>query len=504
LNLLLDLLLAAVLGALHSVLFVHTGWWEAQFVIVGVFAWRVTLAGPGRAAALGLVFGSAWIACGTWWLYISMHTYGGLPSWLTVLAIAVLSGALSLYLAAVMAAFSRWRSHCGWRDALLFGGAWLLAELARGVIFTGFPWLASGYAQVDSPLAALAPWVGVYGIGFVLAVLSAWPATNHLAPKRNRAAPPVMLALVLGGLALFGPGRFTTPGSTLSVTLLQGNVPQEEKFQVAAMPEALAWTRTQLLAARGQLVVAPETVIPVLLSQLDPGYWEGILSHFQGGAQAAVLGLPLGNDDTGYTNSAAGISAATTALPGGFYRYDKHHLVPFGEFVPNGFHWFTQLMNIPLGDFNRGPVGPASFAFHGERIGANICYEDLFGEELAARFVDEAGAPTIFANISNIGWFGDTIAIDQHLQISRMRALEFQRPMLRATNTGATAAIDHDGNVTVALPSMTQGVLEADVQGRVGLTPFARWASRLGLWPLWVLGALIVVVRWLGARRAAA
>ena len=145
-----------------------------------------------------------------------------------------------------------------------------------------------------------------------------------------------------------------------------------------------------------------------------------------------LLGLPLGNDDVGYTNSAAAISAATIGLPGGFYRYDKHHLVPFGEFVPNGFHWFVQLMNIPLGDFNRGPVGPASFAFHGERIGANICYEDLFGEELAARFENASAAPTIFANISNIGWFGDTSAITQHLQISRMRTLEFQVPMLRA------------------------------------------------------------------------
>jgi apolipoprotein N-acyltransferase len=187
-------------------------------------------------------------------------------------------------------------------------------------------------------------------------------------------------------------------------------------------------------------------------------------------------------------------------LPGGFYRYDKHHLVPFGEFIPTGFRWFTQLMNIPLGDFNRGPVGPASFAVHGERIGANICYEDLFGEELAARFEDDATAPTIFANISNIGWFGDTIAIDQHLQISRMRALEFERPMLRATNTGATVVIDHHGRVTHSLPRFTQGVLEGTVQGRTGLTPFAWWAARVGLWPLG-LGALIIVLAMRPRRR---
>ena len=189
---------------------------------------------------------------------------------------------------------------------------------------------------------------------------------------------------------------------------------------------------------------------------------------------------------------------------GGFYRYDKHHLVPFGEFVPTGFHWFTRMMEIPLGDFNRGPVGAASFAFRGERIGANICYEDLFGEELAARFADAANAPTIFANISNIGWFGDTIAIDQHLQISRMRSLEFQRPMLRATNTGATAVIDHRGRVTHALPRFTQGVLDGVVQGRTGATPFAWWAARFDLWPLWALGASIVLAAAVGAPRRTA
>ena len=489
----LELLLAAALGAAHSLLFVHTGWWWVQLLIVALLASRVAALVPRRAAAVGLVFGTAWIASGTWWLFISLHTYGGLPAWLAVTAIAALSAALSLYLAAAMAAFARWRSGRGGRDALLFGAVWLLAELARGVIFTGFPWLASGYAQVDAPLAALAPWLGVYGLGFVLAVLASWPVLDRRRAWRSRLVPLVALALVLGATAIFGPAGFSTANGSLTVTLLQGNVAQDEKFAVTEMPKSLAWTSTQLLAARGELVVAPETVIPLLPSQLDPDYWTLLATHFQRGPQAVLLGLPLGDEAVGYTNSAAGISAATATLPGGFYRYDKHHLVPFGEFIPTGFRWFTQLMNIPLGDFNRGAVGAPSFAFHGERIGANICYEDLFGEELAARFEDPANAPTMFANISNIGWFGDTIAIAQHLQISRMRALEFQRPMLRATNTGATAVIDHTGRVTASLPSYTQGVLYGEVQGRTGLTPFAIWAARFGVWPLWLFGAAIVL-----------
>ena len=491
---LLELPLVAALGALQTLAFVHTWAWPLEMAVVAALAARAGVATPRRAAALGLVFGSAWLAAGTWWIFISLHVYGGLAAWLAVLAVATLSASLSLYLAASLALFARWRSGSAWRDAALFAALWLLAELARGVIFTGFPWVASGYAHVDGPLASLAPWLGVYGIGFVGAALSAWLALGWRRTWRERSAPIAALVIVLGAAALLGPGGFSRAGGTLSVTLLQGNVAQDEKFALEQMPRALAWTSRNLLAARGELVVAPETVIPLLPSQLDPAYWQPIADHFQQGAQAALLGLPLGDPAAGYTNSAAGISAATRTRPDGFYRYDKHHLVPFGEFIPFGFRWFTQLMNIPLGDFNRGPVGAASFAVRGERIGANICYEDLFGEELAARFDDATSAPTIFANISNIGWFGDTVAIDQHLQISRMRALEFQRPMLRATNTGATVVIDHTGRVTAALPRFTQGVLDATVEGRTGLTPFAWWAARFDLWPLWALGALIVAL----------
>jgi apolipoprotein N-acyltransferase len=152
------------------------------------------------------------------------------------------------------------------------------------------------------------------------------------------------------------------------------------------------------------------------------------------------------------------------------------------------------MMNIPLGDFNRGALVAPAFPVLGERVAPNICYEDLFGEELAAGFANPATAPTILANVSNIGWFGETIAVGQHLNISRMRSLELQRPMLRATNTGATVVIDHHGVVTHALKPHTQGVLEGTVQGRNGITPFAWWAARAGLWQPAALAVLIVLV----------
>ena len=490
----------ALIGALHSLPFVHTGAWWIEPLMVALLAWRVAVAMPGRAALLGGVFGTAWLATGTWWLFISLHRYGGLPAWLAALAVALLCALLSLYLAAATAGFARWRLGRAAPDALLFASLWLLAELARGVIFTGFPWIASGYAHVDGPLAALAPWLGVYGIGFVSAGLAAWIALAWRGTWRARAWPLAGSGAVLLAAAVLGPGDFTRPTGTLTVTLLQGNVAQDEKFAEDHLPEALRWTREQLDAARGDLVIGPETVIPLLPGQLDPAYWQALLAHFRQSRQAALVGLPLGDETQGYTNSAAGISAASARLPGGFYRYDKHHLVPFGEFVPTGFRWFTELMNIPLGDFNRGLLNAPSFAVKAERVAANICYEDLFGEELAARFTDPASAPTLFANISNIGWFGDTIAVAQHLQISRLRSLEFQRPMLRATNTGATVVIDHHGRVTYALAPYTQGVLDGSVQGRDGLTPFAWWASRWGIWPPALL-ASVLVLGFAGTRR---
>jgi apolipoprotein N-acyltransferase len=484
----LELLLAAAFGALQTIAFVHTEAWLLQLVAVALLAWRVRLARPRRAFALGWVFGTAWMVAGTWWLFISMHRYGGLPAWMAALAVLALGAFLSLYLGAACGFASRWQSGRAGRDALAFAALWLLAELARGVIFTGFPWVVSGYAQVDAPLARLAPWVGVYGIGFVLAALAAWTAFGLAATPRHLAGAAVTLAaLVL--LALLPPTRFSRGHGTLGVALLQGNVPQDEKFETEHQAAALQWHLDMLFAAGTDLVVAPETAVPFLPQQMPEDVWPSLQQHFTRGRTHALFGVPLGNEDAGYTNSAVGFGQGQPE-----YHYSKHHLVPFGEFIPTGFRWFTQLMNIPLGDFNRGALAQPPFVVNGERIAPNICYEDLFGEEIAAGFADPAKAPTILVNLSNIGWFGDTIAVDQHLQISRMRTLEFERPMLRATNTGATAVIDYRGAVRYWLPPHTRGVLTGAVEGRDGLTPFAWWASRFGLWPPAVVAGLIVIV----------
>lgn len=486
---------AMAAGALSTLAHVHTEAWWLPLVITAGLATAVWRSSVMRAAALGLAFGTGWLVAGTWWLFISLHVYGGLPAPLAVLSVLLLSLALSLYLGVAMGVVAWCRTGRLLPDVAAFTGAWLLAELARGLIFTGFPWAAAGYAQVDGPLAALAPWLGVYGIGAVVALvgaLLAWPWAAAGSQTRFRWGAP---AFALGLLAL-SPWAYhdhTESTGRVPVSLVQTAISQDEKFSVQAMPQALQWLAQALAQSRGQLVVAPETAVPLLPADLPPEVWADLRAPFEGTGRAALLGLPLGSFEAGYTNSVIGLGSSVGAGSGtADYRYDKHHLVPFGEFIPRGFRWFVDMMNIPLGDFNRGALGAPSFEALGQHWAPNICYEDLFGEELARRFEDPVHAPTVMVNVSNIAWFGDTIAIDQHLHISRMRSLEFQRPMIRATNTGPTVVIDHHGRVRHWMKPQERGVLEGEVQGRVGLTPFARWASAWGLWPLVGLGLLLL------------
>ncbi len=538
----------ALLGALQTLAFVHTAWWPLPWLAVAVLAWRVRSASALNGFVRGWSFGLGWLVAGVWWLFISMNRYGGVPAPLAGLAVLALAAALSLYLGLVCAFVAR-GAHApalaaepglndagtvlsqrgAWAEAGVFAALWLLAELARGVLFTGFPWVAMGYSQVDAPLALAAPWLGVYGMGALLAFGAA--ALVLAALSRGRLwGPALATVLLLVAGALPWQPSFSRAAGELRVTLLQANVPQDQKFAADHLPQILNWVSRNLIAADADLVVAPETAVPLLPFQLDkfaPGYWEQLRNHFAQPGRAALIGVPLGQFDSGYTNSVLGLvglaaaapvaaaaSAAGSAGPSAGtlaptnpsaamlaadYRYDKRHLVPFGEFVPWGFRWFTRVMGIPLGDFDQGEVNPASMQVAGQRVAPNICYEDLFGEELAHRFANEPEAPTIFANLSNIGWFGKTIAVNQHLNISRMRALEFERPMLRATNTGATAIIDHQGRVTAQLAPHQEGVLQGRVQGRLGLTPYARWVSYAGLWPLGGLAlaafALVVALR---------
>ena len=508
-----------------------------------------------QGALIGAVFATSAMAATWGWLYVSMHKYGGLPPWLAALAVLLLAAGLSLYFAAAggvwVALFrrsilsarmteGRYATQTdgmtlaelkqGLLGILLFGALWTLAELCRGQLLTGFPWGAGGYAHLQSTLSGYAPWIGVYGMGAIAAwvAMSVPVVVSSLMAGRTKAwfmlGMVLLLVSVVIPIGLQNSGaEFTQAAGKLKVRLLQGNIPQDEKFIPGqGVRQALTWYGEQLLANTEPLVVTPETAIPVLPQQLSPPYWQAIKNKYAPPLaqdpladqkpdqlpaplpiepQTALIGLPMGAAGVGYTNSALALGPDEVA-----YRYDKLHLVPFGEYVPPLFQWFVRMMNMPLGDFaqDRPPAGVLKW--QGQRLLPQICYEDLFGEEMARYFVKPEEAPTVFVNMSNLAWFGDTTAIPQHVAISRMRALEFQRPILRATNTGLTGLVDAKGEVTASLPNFTRGALVLEFEGRVGLTPYAQWTSQWGLAPLWWLCIAIVlifgVVSWRSGPRA--
>ncbi|MDC8786510.1 apolipoprotein N-acyltransferase [Roseateles koreensis] len=486
------LLAALALGGVHTAAFAPTYAWWAQLLALAGLARLSWHASPRRAAALGVAFSLGWLCCGLWWLHISMHQFGHIPAPLSALAVLLLALFLSCYYAAALAVMARLSPGLGvaWRMAL-WAAAWGLAETGRATGFGGFPWIASGYAHTAGPLAAWAPWIGVYGISALAAAAACALAAGLQQPLKGRAWTAAVLTTSFIGVAAYGlPRNFTQSTGPLRASLLQPNVPQDQKFDRELIDANLDRLAVQIESARGQVVITPESVAPVPVAYLDADYVQRLQQAST--QRPLLLGTFLGDDERGYTNS---LIAFGTVKP---YDYGKRHLLPFGEFIPTGFHWFVKLMGIPMDDQLRGPHQRA-FEVAGQRLRPLICYEDLFGED----FVDSVVGPdaaTVLVNVSNLAWFGDVMVQDQHLQFSQMRALEFQRPFIRATNTGATAALDHRGQVTARLTPSLSGVLEVSVEGRVGSTPYARWLQAFGLTPLWVvLGGVLLLA--MGRRR---
>jgi apolipoprotein N-acyltransferase len=496
-------LVAAVLGAANTLSFAPTphGGWLELVIFTLFFAWLTRTSGWKSAALTGWAFGFGNFVTGVWWLYVSMHDYGGMAAPLAAAAVALFCMYLAVYPALAGIVWSlvagRARYEDGgsaksdldeprfvptWHGAFAFASAWALGEWLRGLVFTGFPWLASGYAQVDGPLASFGAIAGVYGVGWVLGLVAALLVQGFYGVRHGSAgmsqgarfAPFIAAAVLIVSGMLLSLAEWTIPANApLTVRLLQGNVKQEMKFEQAGVDQSLALYRKLITEKPADLIVTPETAFPVLAVQV-PQDLALALRNFADTTSSSILFGAIGvtitpeGRATDYTNSLFGITPNQTDV----YRYDKHHLVPFGEFVPTGFHWFVALMGIPLGDLGRGPPVQKSFFVHNQPIAVNICYEDIFGEEIARTIREQEAPAGILVNSTNLAWFGDTIALDQHLQMARMRSIETGRPMLRATNTGTTAVIGANGAVVARLPTFTTGSLDATVQGMSGRTPY--------------------------------
>lgn len=477
--------LAVVFGVMQTQAFAPTGWWWMQLLALTGLVVLLRAARSTRMAALtGAAFGLGWFLSGIWWLYISMHIYGGMPAWMATLAVLLFSAYLSIYPALAGALWYRLTRHAPdarW-SPLLFAALWLLSEWLRGVVFTGFPWLASGYPHTNGPLSGYAPLVGMYGIAGVAALLAALLATVAARATWQRSASVVwrvlLIAAVLGtGWALRAVPWTEPAGTPFTVRLLQGNIPQNEKFEPIGVETSLELYGNMITAVPADLIITPETAFPIIAQQLPDELALKLRTFADSTDSALLIGMAGADSPVDFTNSVFGVVPGV----GGVYRYDKHHLVPFGEFIPLGFRWFVDMMHMPLGDFRRGDAAQPPMEVRGLRIAPNICYEDLFGEEIALSLRRQAQPAHVLVNVTNLAWFGDTIALDQHLQISQMRALETGRPMLRATNTGATALIAADGTITARLPHVQRDTLTVEVQGMQGLTPYVRTGNAVVL-----------------------
>ena len=421
---------------------------------------------PRRAAALGSAYGMGLFVAGVSWVYVSLHDYGAMPAPLAALATFLFCAFLSLYPALVGYLQARLGGPLAARQLLLIPALWVLSEWLRAWVLTGFPWLTLGYSQIATPLAGYAPVAGVFALSWAI-----WLCAGLLlALMRARARIAALAALALLVGAGFGLKQieWTQPqGAPISVSLLQGNIPQDLKWDAARFTSTVGLYQSMTERSAARLTVLPETAIPRFLDALDPELLRALSRSVQSHGGDLIIGLPLRDAPGRYYNSVISLGKSPAQ------RYDKIHLVPFGEFIPPGFGWVMSVLKIPLADFSRGSPTQAPLALGAEKIAVNICYEDAFGEEII-RFLPAA---TLLVNVSNVAWFGDSLAPHQHLQISQMRALETGRTMLRATNTGMTAIIDERGRISAVLPAFTRGALTGSAQGRSGATPYVRWGN---------------------------
>ncbi len=428
---------------------------------------------PRRAAWLGWCFGLGMFGHGVWWVQVSIHKFG-LPLYsfsvtMTVLFVMFLALLFSASVAYGIARIGR-DADLHWRLLGVMPALWMIGEWSRGWLLTGFPWLLLGYSQTDSWLGAYAPLGGAHAVSYAAALI----AGCLVVVVKTRRYPALLLALVVlaGAFGLRNVAWTSPDGESRTVALVQAAIPQEIKWRGEYRERTLEFY-TELTAPHWDkdILLWPETAVPAFPDEI-PETLQTLTELANKQDAVLLVGIPTGDRRQGpYFNS-------LMLLDGTDQRYDKHHLVPFGEYLPldDLIRPILNFLSIPMSNFARGkPTQPP--LTHGDlRIGVSICYEDAYHQEVRRPLP----SANILVNVSDDAWFGDSIAPHQHLQISRMRAREAGRYLLRATNTGISAIIDEFGQVQARSPQFEPYTLTGTAQPLSGATPFVR----VGDWPL--------------------
>jgi len=448
----------------------------------------------GRAiqAQLGWAFGLGYFCKGLWWIFVSLHDVGGMAFWMATSGVLILSAFLSLF--PTMAIYLSTFFHSQTLRGVAWAASWTLLEWLRGHILTGFPWIGFGDTQVSGPFMGLIPIFGVLGATFA----ASWAAYKIASAPERLFLPLFSLVLVLFLCSFFKQINYTQPiGDLLEVRLLQGNFPQTLEYDENALIKQDAYYVQQLTNKPSDLIVAPETAITIPQNRLAAN-WSDELATFAESSGTHLLTGIIGYENNQYANQAQGFSPS-----GQTYLYTKAHLVPFGEYTPVGFQWFVNAIQAPLSQFEKGSFKQAPYQIsrpnQPDIYGAiMICYEDVFGSEIANRLRDQNHPPTnLLINMTNLAWFGNTTAPSQQLRLAQLRSLETGLPSIRATNTGYTAIINHLGQVQAQLPLFEQGSLIGSIQARTGQTPYVRYGDL----PILLLCFISLFCAWLQKRK---
>ncbi|MEQ7920503.1 apolipoprotein N-acyltransferase [Xanthomonas sp. WHRI 1810A] len=481
-------LLAMVAGALITLALAPFDIWPLAIVALVVSYLGLRDLAPRQALWRGWCYGFGLFGGGTSWIYVSIHTYGEAPVWLAVFLMVLFCASVAFFFALPAWLWARWirRNEAPLADALAFAALWFGQEMFRGWFLTGFPWLYSGYSQLDGPLTGLAPVGGMWLISFSLALTAALLCNLYrLRARKSFLAAGVVLLLApwVIGVSLKHHAWTSPSGAPLSVAAFQGNVEQHMKWDPAALNAQLALYRDMALSAkRTDLIIWPETAIPVLKESVA-GYLSMMGKFAADRDSAFITGVPLrelsGRGEYRYYN-------AITVAGQGDGTYLKQKLVPFGEYVPlqEVLRGLISFFNLPMSDFARGPADQSLLQAKGYQIAPFICYEVVYPEFAAGL----SAQSDLLLTVSNDTWFGTSIGPLQHLQMAQMRALEAGRWMIRATNNGVSALIDPFGKITTTIPQFERGVMYGDVVPMQNLTPYLQWRS----WPLIILSLLLV------------
>ncbi|WP_371377188.1 apolipoprotein N-acyltransferase [Thalassotalea aquiviva] len=473
-----------VAGGLMVFAFAPFSIWPLTLLCVSFWLTQLRNQPPKHVFYQGLVFGFGWFSVGISWVHVSIAQFGGMPLIISLLLMALLCLYLALY-----PALAAWCSAKFTRQQQInlyyLPFFWLLAEYCRAHFLTGFPWLSLGYSQIDSPLSALAPIVGETGITFCLMLLCV--SSVNILYRRHILANTLVIATIALSVLVAGAQTFTHDRQqTVSVALVQGNIKQELRWdeeQEQRIIDLYVEMTTDLYTDH-QLIIWPEAAIPRLeplaqdtLMMLDQKAVDNNSSLITG-----VINFDIHSKSFFNRLLVLGKKHPDDISGDYYYRnanhYDKHHLLPIGEFVPfeDLLRPIAPLFNLPMSSFSRGDFSQTNIMANGLHIAPLICFEIAFPKQLAANINEQTD---VLLTVSNDAWFGDSHGPHQHLEIARMRALEFGLPMLRATNNGLTALIDHKGEISADIAQFEQAILSNNISLVTSHTPYRHYANYL-------------------------